>query len=103
MINHPFIDSQALKEHTTDELQTKIAELNRKLNSAMRMNNGPLTNQIRMAITSYNEVYSSKIQEQYKKLNINSKIDINDSTKTDTKNSFIDTQPLENPLPPYLT
>lgn len=102
MMNHPFIDNQALKEHSTDELQTKIAELNRKLNSAMRMNNGALVNQIRMAITSYNEVYASKIQDQYKKLNINSKIDINDSTKQDKKNAFIDTQPI-NSLPPYLT
>lgn len=102
MINHPFIDNQELKEHSTDEIQTKIAELNRKLNSAMRMNNGALVNQLRMALTSYNEVYSSKIQEQYKKLNINSKIDINDSTKQDKKNAFIDTQPLDS-LPPYLT
>lgn len=102
MMNHPFIDNQALKDHSTDELQNKIAELNRKLNSAMRMNNGALVNQIRMAITSYNEVYASKIQDQYKKLNINSKIDINDSTKQDKKNAFIDTQPIDS-LPPYLT
>lgn len=101
-MNHPFIDNQALKDHSTDELQNKIAELNRKLNSAMRMNNGALVNQIRMAITSYNEVYASKIQDQYKKLNINSKIDINDSTKQDKKNAFIDTQPIDS-LPPYLT
>ena len=102
MINHPFIDNQQLKEHSTDELQSKIAELNRKLNSAMRMNNSALTNQIRMALTSYNEVYTNKIQEQYKKLNINSKIDINDSTKLEQKNSFIDTHPIDS-LPPYLT
>jgi len=102
MINHPFIDSQQLKEHSTDELQTKIAELNRKLNSAMRMNNSALTSQIRLALTSYNEVYASKIQDQYKKLNINSKIDINDSTKQDKKNAFIDTHPIDS-LPPYLT
>ena len=93
MINHPFIDNQELKEHSTDELQTKIAELNRKLSSAMRMNNGALVNQIRMALTSYDEAYKSKIQEQYKKLNINSKIDINNSTKQDNTNAFIDTQP----------
>jgi hypothetical protein len=102
MINHPFIDNQQLKEHSTDELQSKIAELNRKLNSAMRMNNSALANQIRMALTSYNEVYSTKIQDQYKKLNINSKIDINDSTKLEQKNSVIDTHPIDS-LPPYLT
>ena len=102
MINHPFIDNQELKEHSTDELQTKMAELNRKLSSAMRMNNGALVNQIRMALTSYDEAYKSKIQEQYKKLNINSKIDINNSTKQDNTNAFIDTQPLDS-LPPYLT
>jgi hypothetical protein len=102
MINHPFIDSTQLKEHSSEELQTKIAELNRKLNSAMRMNNSYLTSQIRLALTSYNEAYNTKVQEQYKKLNLNNKIDINNSTKQDKTNAFIDTQPIDT-LPPYLT
>jgi protein involved in polysaccharide export with SLBB domain len=102
MINHPFIDSQQLQEHTAEELQTKIAELNKKLGSAGRMNNPYLIGQIRMAITSYQEVYNKKIQDQYKKLNINTKIDINNSASQTNKNTFIDTQPIDD-LPSHLT
>ena len=47
-MEHPLINN--IGDLTLEELQTKISELNRKLNFAQRTNNGHLASQIRMAI-----------------------------------------------------
>ena len=77
MINHPFIGK--LDDQTVDDLQTKIAELNKKLNFAYRMGNQALTQQLRMALQNYNDAYQAKIREQYEKLNMGNKINISGS------------------------
>ena len=59
-MEHPLIAS--LEELTTDQLQEKISELNRKLGIAYRMGNNDLCNQLRMAIESYQTKYQEKIR-----------------------------------------
>lgn len=101
MMPHPFIDPQSYDDLTVDQLTNKISDLNRKLNMAHQMQNGALISQIRLALTSVKSVYESKINEQYKKLNLQNKININDSIKP--TNTFIDTEPGIPNLPKHLT
>ena len=75
MMEHPLIGD--LSKLTLDELGEKIADLNRKLSMAMRTGNGHLCNQIRMAIESHNVKYQEKLQESYKK----SDVDFGDKIK----------------------
>jgi len=74
-MEHPLIGD--LSNLTLDELGEKIADLNRKLSMAMRTGNGHLCNQIRMAVESYNVKYQEKLQESYKK----SDVDFGDKIK----------------------
>ena len=74
-MEHPLIGD--LSSLTLDELGEKIADLNRKLSMAMRTGNGHLCNQIRMAIESHNIKYQEKLQESYKK----SDVDFGDKIK----------------------
>ena len=74
-MEHPLIGN--LSELTLDELGEKIGDLNRKLSMAMRTGNGHLCNQIRMAIESHNVKYQEKLQESYKK----SDVDFGDKIK----------------------
>ena len=67
-MEHPLIGD--LSSLTLDELGEKIADLNRKLSMALRTGNGHLCNQIRMAIESHNVKYQEKLQESYKKSNV---------------------------------
>ena len=74
-MEHPLIGD--LSNLTLDVLGEKIADLNRKLSMAMRTGNGHLCNQIRMAIESHNVKYQEKLQESYKK----SDVDFGDKIK----------------------
>jgi hypothetical protein len=74
-MEHPLIGS--LDNLTLDELSAKVADLNSKLSMAMRTGNGHLCNQIRMAVESYNVKYQEKLQESYKK----SDVDFGDKIK----------------------
>ena len=77
-MEHPLIAS--LDALTIDELGTKISELHKKLSIAMRMGNGYLCDQIRMALESYQSKYQQRLQESYKSTNsdktFDDKIDI---------------------------
>lgn len=78
-MEHPFITD--LSGKTLEELQKTISDLTNKLNFAYRTGNGPLINQIQMAIDSYRHEYSKKMDELMKKQNINSKIKIQNERK----------------------
>lgn len=68
-MEHPLIGP--LDSLTIDELGTKITELNKKMSVAQRMGNGNLCNQLRMALESYNTKYREKLEETYKKSQVN--------------------------------
>lgn len=78
-MQHPFITD--LSGKTLEELQKTISDLTNKLNFAYRTGNGPLINQIQMAIDSYRHEYSKKMDDLMKKQNINSKIKIQNERK----------------------
>jgi|LakMenE01Jun11ns_1017448.scaffolds.fasta_scaffold9057763_1 hypothetical protein len=64
MIQHPLINDAGSLNN--EELASKISDLHKKLSIASRLGNSYLIGQIRMAIASYQEVYSRNLQEQYK-------------------------------------
>lgn len=78
-MQHPFIND--LSDKTLEELSKTLSELNTKLNFAYRMQNGALINQIRMAIDSYNTEYKKRMDDMYKKNNIEKQINISSDRK----------------------
>lgn len=81
-MQHPFI--QDLKDKTMEELQTIIQGLYSKLNFAYRMQNPSLIQQLNMAIDSYKTEYNKRMDELYKKQNLDNRINI--SKTNDSKN-----------------
>lgn len=75
-MEHPLIGP--LTDLTEEQLLTKIAELNQKLNFAARMGNGTMANQLRMALESYQTRYRECVSQNRKKdgVNFDDKIDI---------------------------
>lgn len=73
-MEHPFIND--LSGLSLEELQTKITDLNNKLNFAYRTGNGPLVNQVTMVITSYRNQYKKKMDEMINKQNLKTQISI---------------------------
>jgi hypothetical protein len=59
-MEHPLISD--LNELSSEQLQEKITELNKKLGIAYRTGNGHLCNQLRMALESYNNKYQEKLR-----------------------------------------
>lgn len=59
-MEHPLIGK--LDDLTAEELLTRITDLNKKLTIAMRMGNGYLCDQLRMAIESHQVKYQEKIR-----------------------------------------
>jgi len=73
-MEHPFINN--LEDKSIEDLQNTISDLTKKLTFAHRTGNGPLINQIGMAIDSYRSAYNKKMDELIKKQNINAQINI---------------------------
>lgn len=61
-MEHPLIGD--IGHLTTDELSTTITDLYKKLAIAQRTGNGHLSNQIRMALETYQNQYQKKQKEQ---------------------------------------
>jgi hypothetical protein len=58
---HPLITG--IDTLTEEQLTSKIAELHKKLNIAYRTGNGHLCNQIRLALASYQSMYTEKVRK----------------------------------------
>ena len=71
---HPFINN--LSEKSLEDLQTTIASLTSKLTFAYRSGNGPLIHQLNMALESYKDAYTKKMDDLVKKQNIQTKVSI---------------------------
>ena len=59
-MDHPLIGD--INNLTTEELGSKVTELNKKLSIALRTGNNYLCNQLRMAIESYQNKYNEKLR-----------------------------------------
>lgn len=71
-MEHPLIGN--LDKLSAEELSTQISELHRKLGIASRTGNAHLCNQIRMALETYQNKYSEKMQTQYEQQFKNGKL-----------------------------
>lgn len=73
-MDHPLIGN--IDNLTTDELSSKVTELNKKLAIAYRMGNHHLCNQIRMAIETYQNKHQEKLRDSQKGTGYEGMIDI---------------------------
>jgi hypothetical protein len=60
-MDHPLIGN--IDDLTTEELSSKVTELNKKLAIAYRLANHDLCNQLRMAIETYQNKYQEKLRK----------------------------------------
>jgi hypothetical protein len=73
-MEHPFVNN--LDDKSLDELQNTISDLSKKLNFAYRSSNGPMIQQLMMALESYKNAYGKKINEMIEKQKINMQIKV---------------------------
>ena len=73
-MDHPLIGN--IDDLTTEELSSKVTELNKKLSIAYRMGNHHLCNQIRMAIETYQNKYQEKLRNTSSGTDYDGMIDI---------------------------
>jgi len=73
-MEHPLIAN--IDDLTTDELSSKISELNKKLSIAYRLANHDLCNQIRMALETYQNKYQEKMRKAQTGTDYDGMIDI---------------------------
>lgn len=64
-MEHPLIGD--ISELTLEQLGQKVADLQKKLSMVQRTGNGHLANQLRMALETYYNAYSARLQESYRK------------------------------------
>lgn len=74
-MQHPFMPD--ISEKTIDELQKSIQDLTSKLTFAHRNGQQFMINQINMVLEGYNIEYAKRMDELYKKQNIQNNIQIN--------------------------
>jgi len=75
-MEHPFINKEELQEKTLEQLQDTISSLNTKLTFAYRTGNGPLINQLQLAIGTYRAQHAKKMDEIFEKQKLNNRINI---------------------------
>jgi len=73
-MQHPFIND--LSQKSLEEIQTTIQDLYSKLNFAYRTHNQALVNQLYMVIESYKNESNKRLDQLYKKQNIDNHINI---------------------------
>ena len=74
-MQHPFMPD--ISEKTIDELQKSIQDLTSKLTFAHRNGQQFMINQINMVLEGYNTEYAKRMDDLYKKQNIQNNIQIN--------------------------
>ena len=75
-MEHPFINKTELSGKTLEELQDTISGLMAKLTFAYRTGNGPLIHQLQMALETYRNQQSKKMDEIFEKQKLNNRINI---------------------------
>jgi hypothetical protein len=73
-MEHPFVNN--LDNLSLDELQEKISSLSSKLTFTSRMHNHSLSSQLIMILDSYKNELNKRMDDMYKKQNIENKIQI---------------------------
>lgn len=73
-MQHPFIGD--LSDKSLDDIQTKINEITKNMLFAQRMGNSSLVWQMQMALESYKQEATKRIDEMYKKQKVRPGIQI---------------------------
>ena len=73
-MQHPFVSD--LSDKNMEELQETITNLNGKLNFAYRMQNQAMIQQLHMIIESYRAEYNKRMDDLYKKQNLDNRINV---------------------------
>jgi hypothetical protein len=73
-MEHPFMPN--ISDKTLEELQANISDLTGKLVFASRTGKTFMVNQIQMVLEGYKAEYAKKMDELYKKQNIQNNINI---------------------------
>ena len=73
-MEHPLIGN--INDLTAEELSSKVTELSKKLSIAYRLGNQDLSNQIRMAIETYQTKYQEKLRNSKTGTDYDGMIDI---------------------------
>ena len=73
-MEHPLISN--IDDLTTEDLGSKVTELNKKLSIAYRLGNHDLCNQLRMAIETYQNKYQEKLRKSQTGTDFDGMIDI---------------------------
>lgn len=76
-MQHPFIHD--LTDKNMEELQATITKLNGNLNFAYRMQNQAMIQQLHMILESYRTEMNKRLDELYKKQNIDNRINVSKS------------------------
>ena len=76
-MEHPFMPD--ISNKTIDELQASIQDLTSKLTFAHRHGKEFMINQIHMVLEGYNKEYAKRMDELYKKQNIQNNIKIDNN------------------------
>lgn len=82
-MQHPFIGD--LSDKSMEELSTIISDLTKKMSFAYRSQNGPLIHQLGMVMESYKAEYNKKMDEMFKKQNIQSSVKVQKEGEIDNK------------------
>lgn len=73
-MQHPFIGD--LSEKSLEDLTNTIQTLNQRLNFVYRTQNQALIQQLQMALESYRTEYAKRMDELYKKQNLDNRINV---------------------------
>jgi hypothetical protein len=73
-MEHPFMPD--ISDKTVDELQASMNDLTKKLTFAHRMGQSFMINQIQMVLEGYKTEYAKRMDDLYKKQNIQNNIQI---------------------------
>jgi hypothetical protein len=84
-MQHPFISD--LSDKSMEDLSNTISDLTKKLGFAYRMQNGPMVHQLGMVIESYKAEYNKKMDEMFKKQNLQSSVKVQKEGEVDKKNT----------------
>lgn len=76
-MEHPFMPD--LSNKTIDELQSSIQDLTGKLTFANRMGKEFMINQLQMVLEGYKKEYAKRMDDLYKKQNIQNNIKIDNN------------------------
>ena len=80
-MQHPFLDINEILKLSLDEIQTRVSDLTGKLNFAHRTRNAAMIAQLQMVIETYQSAAAQKLDEVFKKQNVQSQIRINEGSK----------------------